>query len=212
MSQPCDRSAEVAQPGDLDESLKEFWSENPWDIASDGHNLSSFERNRTWFNLQGTSFVDLSFLSGTDSDGDGRGVVAGDFRGTGQMDMIVRQISGGPLHLYENQMPPRHYLTVSLRGVTSNRLGIGARLVAEVGGRQLVRELYPSDGFRAQMPSRVHFGLGDASSMDRLTIRWPGGEEQVLSDVVADRHILVTEGRTGAAAVETVIPGELIAP
>ncbi|HEY8504476.1 MAG TPA: hypothetical protein VIL46_07830, partial [Gemmataceae bacterium] len=74
-------------PGKLDPSLKEFWSENPWDIVHDGHNLSAFERNRTWLNLNGSAFLDLSFLTGTDSDGDGRAVVAGDFRNTGQQDL-----------------------------------------------------------------------------------------------------------------------------
>jgi hypothetical protein len=105
---------------------------------------------------------------------------------------IVRQVSGGPVHLYENTLPPRHYLMVSLRGVKSNRQGIGARLVAEAGGRKIVRELYPADTFRGQQASRVHFGLADAAHIDRLTIRWPSGETQVLHDVAPDRHVVIT--------------------
>ena len=50
------------------------------------------------------------------------------------LDLIVRQAGGGPLLLYENRMPRKNYLTVSLRGRASNRQGIGARLTAEVGG------------------------------------------------------------------------------
>ena len=129
----------------------------------------------------GQGFLDISYLTGADSDGDGRSVVAGDFRNDGQLDLIVRQVGrrrGPPLR---EPVPEAHYLTVSLRGTRSNRLGIGARLTATVGGRELTRELYPHNSFRSQMPSRVHFGLGDATKIDRLTIRWPSGAEQTLT-------------------------------
>jgi hypothetical protein len=116
------------------------------------------------------------------------------------------------LLLFENDFPPKHYLMVSLRGTKSNRQGIGARLTATLAGRQLVRELYPLNSFRSQLPERVHFGLGSATRVDRLTIRWPSGRVQDLTDLSADRHILVHEDREGSAAVETVVPGRTPAP
>src|SRR5436190_10055266 len=144
VSQPNDRDGKVGAPGKLDASLGEFWVERPWEIFTKGHNLSSYERKRFFLNvpgsIRGRDFLDLSFLSGADNDGDGRSVVAADFRNTGQLDLVVRQAGGGPIILYENQFPPRHYLKVSLRGTKSNRLGIGARLSATVRGRALVRE------------------------------------------------------------------------
>jgi len=130
VSQPNDRDGKVGAPGKLDASLGEFWVERPWEIFKKGHNLSSYERKRFFLNvpgsIRGRDFLDLSFLSGADNDGDGRSVVAADFRNTGQLDLVVRQAGGGPIILYENQFPPRHYLKVSLRGTKSNRLGIGA--------------------------------------------------------------------------------------
>jgi hypothetical protein len=116
------------------------------------------------------------------------------------------------LLLYENRLPRRHYLKVSLRGHKSNRLGIGARLVAHVKGRQIVRELFPANTYLSQAPSLVHFGLADDRVVDRLTIRWPSGKVQVLRGVKGDRHIVVDEDIEGAAAVETVVPGKTIAP
>jgi enediyne biosynthesis protein E4 len=212
VSQPFDRGSHVTAPGPLDSSLGEFWVENPWDIISRGHNLSAFERNRVFLNVQGRDFLDISSLTGADSDGDGRSVVAADFRNNGQLDLLVRQVGGGAVLLYENQFPRRHYLTVSLRGRRSNRLGIGARLKAYVGGRQLVRELYPHNTFRSQMPARVHFGLGDASAVDRLMIRWPSGDVQELTGLAADRHVVIEEGKSGPDAVEVVMPGQTIRP
>jgi len=109
-------------------------------------------------------------------------------------------------------MPRRHYLEVSLRGTRSNRLGIGSRLTLEAGGRRQTQELYPINSYQSQGPTRLHFGLGDATRIDRLAISWPSGEEQELSDLAADRHIVVEEGRRGTEAVETVIPGQIIRP
>ena len=109
-----------------------------------GHNLSAYERKRAFLNVEGKDFLDISYLTGADSDGDGRAVVAGDFRNDGRLDLVVRQVGGGPVLLFENQFPKAHYLTVSLRGTASNRLGIGARLTATVAGRDLTREALPA--------------------------------------------------------------------
>jgi hypothetical protein len=212
VSQPCNRSSSLAPPGALDPALREFWVSNPWQVVAYGHNLSAFERNRAFLNVRGQHFLDISHLTGADSDGDGRSVVAADFRNVGLLDLIVRQAGGGPLLLYENRLPRRHYLEVSLRGRASNRQGVGARLTAVAGGQQQVRELYPANGYYSQAPNRVHFGLGDAPEVDRLTVRWPSGRVQVLTGLQADRHIVVDEGKDGPAAVETVVPGRTIAP
>jgi hypothetical protein len=217
VSQPSQRTACCPAPGPVDKTLGEFWTENPWDIISQGHNLSAYERHRTWLNLQGQQFLDVSFLSGTDSDGDGRCVVAGDFRNNGRLDLAVRNVGGnvkggGSFLLFANEFPQQHYLEVTLRGSKSNKLGVGARLTAEVGDRKLVREMYPANSFRSQMPCVAHFGLGKEDRVRRLSIRWPSGVEQVLTDLAADRHIVVTEGRQGDAAVETVVPGQTIRP
>jgi hypothetical protein len=191
-------------PGKLDDKLGEFWVDNPWQIVHYGHNLSCFERKRVFLNQKGEAFLDISHLTGADNDSDGRAVVAADFRNVGMLDLIVRQAGGGPLRLYENHLPRKNYLEVSLRGRRSNRQGIGARLVAVVKGQQLVRELYPPTGFVSQGPSMVHFGLGDAARVDRLTIRWPSGKVQELSNVEAGRHVLVDEDGEGPAAVTTI--------
>jgi hypothetical protein len=212
VSQPDNRGAQVAQPGKLDRTLGEFWVNNPWDIIRHGHNLSAYERKRVYLNVRGRDFLDISYLSGADNDGDGRSVVAGDFCNNGRLDLVVRQAGGGPLLLYENDFPQRHYLKVTLRGTRSNRQGIGARLTATVAGQPLVRELYPMSSFRSQMPNLVHFGLGETTRVDRLTIQWPSGIVQEFTDLAADRHIVVDEGREGSAAVQTVLPGKTISP
>jgi hypothetical protein len=125
------------------------------------------------------------------------------------MELLVRQVGGGPLLLYENHFPPAHYLKITLRGRQSNRLGIGARIRVQLADRTIVRELYPHNGFASQMASLVHVGLGDATVADRLTIRWPSGTRQSLTQVAADQHLVIEEGRAGS---EVVVPGQTIDP
>jgi hypothetical protein len=212
VSQPCDRRCRIATPGAIDHDLNEFWVENPWQIIARGENLSAYERKRTFLNVGGQNFLDISFLTGADNDGDGRSVVAADFRNNGRLDLIVRQVGGGPVYLYENRFPQKHYLEVSLRGHASNRHGIGARITAVVRGQQQVREMYPYNTYRSEAPTIAHFGLGEAEGLDSLSIRWPSGKVQELGPLRGDRHIVVDEEAAGEAAVETVLPGRTIAP
>lgn len=191
MTQPFNQRANCDALGELDVEEGEFWMENPWDPGE--HNLSAFERNRMLLNTGGKQLIDVSHLTTADLDSDSRAVVAGDFDRDGMPDLIVRSSGGGPLKLYRNLWPQAHWLQVSLRGVQSNSLGLGAKLKLEAGDRTLWRELYPVCSFLSQMPSLVRFGLGDASRVDRLTVYWPSGKVQTFADLEPDRHIKITE-------------------
>lgn len=177
--------------GKLDTESGEFWMTNPWAAAD--HNLSAYERNGVLLNLGNGKFVDISYLSTADLESDSRSVVAGDFNGDGMPDLIVRSNGGGALHVFENQFPDTHWLKVSLRGTKSNSMGIGAKLMLEVDGRQLHRELQPHNSYASQLSTIVQIGLGDAKSVDRLTIKWPSGTIQILENIEADQHLRIKE-------------------
>lgn len=179
--------------GSLDKESGEFWMENPWETK--GNNLSAFERHRVLLNAGHGKFVDVSHLSNC-IDSDGRSVVAGDFNGDGMEDLMVRNAGGGPLMIFENRHPKSHWLKVTLNGVKSNRRGIGAKLKFEVNGKAIQRELYPHNSYQSQAPTILHVGLGAAAKVDRLTIRWPSGETQVLENLPANQHVRITEGKS----------------
>ena len=204
MSQPFDRGAVCPAPAELDENLDEFWSGSAWRISS-SHNLSGYERNRTYLNTGTGDFVDISHVTGADSDGDARSSVAVDLNHDGRLELVVRQVGGGPLKVFRNNFPQKHWIQVSLRGVESNRQGIGARLVAKVDDRQIVRELFPANSYLSQAPATAHFGLGNYDKIDTLTIRWPNGKEQILKNILADQHLLIREGDPNSA---NIVPGE----
>lgn len=187
-------------PGELDEELGEFWNGSPWGIFRE-NNLSSFERNRAYLNTEGKGFLEVTYLSGADNDSDSRSVLALDLYEPGKLDLIVRQVGGGPLKIYRNRLPNANYLKVSLKGTKSNRLGIGAKLIAHIGDKQVVRDLNPINTFRAQQPSMVHFGLAKAEKIDRLVIQWPSGTDQELTDIAANQHLLIEEGAKKATKI-----------
>ena len=197
MSQPFDRTAICPAPIKPDERLKDWWVENPWQIAAKGKSLSGYERNRIYLNSGGKEFFEVSGVTGgADSDGDGRAVVPIDYNNDGMEDLLVRQAGGGALLLFENRLPKAHWLRVSLRGKKSNPQGFGARITAEVGAQKIVRELYPHNTFKSQAPARVHFGLAGEAKINRLSVQWPNGQVQELRDVPADRHLVLEEEPT----------------
>ena len=194
VAQPFDRTALLKQAGDLDWKSGEFWIGNAWGFNNSTFNLSAFEANRTYLGVDGEVFLDLTYQSGMDSEGDGRASVGADFNNDGMPDVLVRQTGGGPLLLYENHFPKKSYLKVSLRGKESNSLGIGARITLQAGEKTLSRQLYPVNSFLSQSPALVHFGLEAAESVDLLKIQWPSGNAQEFEDIEVNRHLRLTEG------------------
>ena len=178
---------------------------SPWKFPDSGENLSAYERNGIHLNAGDGNFFDISYLTGADSTGDGRSVVSFDMTGDGMPELLVRQAGGGPLLVFENRFPKSNWLRVSLRGVKSNSLGIGSKLVCEAGGQRICRELYPIINFLSQSPASLHFGLGDAEKVDRLTIEWPSGEKQILTNLPINSHVLIHESNP---KVNTIVPGK----
>lgn len=193
MSQPFDRSCKIPPPGTPNEKLGEFWEESPWTIASN-ENLSAFERNRFYINFYGENFFDMSFVSGTDTDGDGRSVISADLDNDGMNELIVRQVGGGPLKIFKNNFPKLNYIKISLKGVESNSFGIGSKIEINSLGKSYVRELYPINTYRSQSPSLAHFGLNEIKVIDEIKIYWTSGKIQSFSNIDVNQHLIITEG------------------
>ena len=68
-----------------------------------------------------------------------------------------------------------HWLTIKLIGTKSNRDGFGARLEAIAGDLHQDIEKSRRYGYLSQSDPRPHFGLGQHTEVDKLTIRWPSG-------------------------------------
>jgi hypothetical protein len=124
-----------------------------------------------------------------------RTLVAGDIDNDGDLDLLVSN-NGQSADLLRNERrgPAGNALLVKLRGRQSNRDGIGAVVIATVGSRQLSREVRAGSSYLGQSDTRTHFGLGAATAVDRLDVRWPSGRVDALKAVPAQQVVTVAEG------------------
>lgn len=203
MTQPTDRLAQLPEIGDVDKEEGEFWVSNPLMIPELGENLSAYERNKLFINVNGKQFIDGSFASSTDIDSDSRSVIACDIDRDGAQDLAVASAGGGAIRIFSNELPQENRIEVWLKGVKSNRQGIGARLIAHCGKEQVMRDLFPVNGFMGMGPAVAWIGVGSAEKIDKLTIRWPTGETQELSDLNVNQSIRITEDSPEIETIKT---------
>ena len=121
-------------------------------------------------------------------------VAWGDYDNDGDLDLIVTADMNEPTRLWRNDSPrEHHWLGLRLRGTKSNRSAIGARVVVKTSEGSYVQEVSGGAGRGSQNSLPLEFGLGSASVVEELTIRWPSGTVQTRRDVAVDRYLTITE-------------------
>jgi hypothetical protein len=122
-----------------------------------------------------------------------RGSAYGDFNHDGKLDLVVTALSA-PAEIWMNDSPNANYwLEIALQGTKSNRDGIGAKIKVTVGGKSQYNCVSTASGYASSSAGPVHFGLGDAKTVDEIEIKWPSGVKQVLNGVQADQVLHVKE-------------------
>jgi len=146
-------------------------------------------------NLGNGRFSDISDVSGPvfKSLRSGRGMASGDLDGDGHPEVVIVNMNERP-NLLKNEGSLQHAVVVTLSGITSNRSAIGGRVTVETGGLRQMDEVRSGGSFYSNSDLALHFGLGRATTLDRLDVRWPNGEIQSWRDLPVDHRLKVTEG------------------
>ena len=170
-----------------------------------GAGIAGIERDRYFRNRSGdpgrgpgdAMFEERSFLEGLDLETNGRAVVAFDANGDGALDLYIRSVEAPEALFLGSRRPDEHFLRVKLRGTPGrdNRDGVGSRITAALpGGRRIVLETGNASGYLSTGSPIAHLGLGGATRLEALTIRWPSGRVQDLGPIAAvDRTLIVDE-------------------
>jgi hypothetical protein len=160
------------------------------------------QRKVVYRNLRNGRFEDVTERLGPPATTPkaGRGAAFGDLDNDGDIDIVVNNVHDTPDLFRVESRAAGHWLLVALVGTKSNRSAIGASLTLTAGGGTQIEEVRGGGSYYAQNDLRVHFGLGDATVVDRLDVRWPSGLTETWRGLAADRIVTLKEGSGRPAA------------
>jgi hypothetical protein len=127
----------------------------------------------------------------------GRGAAFGDLDADGDLDVVVVNLNDRPT-LLENRLPAGNaWTSIALEQPGPNREGIGALITVTAGGRTQTREVRRSFSFLASSDSRAHFGLGMATSIESVSVRWPDGATERFAGIAPSTRVTLKRGGGG---------------
>lgn len=161
----------------------------------------SRQPNRFLAGVDGKRFDDRTAATGLEAAGAAlhRGAAFGDLDGDGCIDVVLTRLNQAPL-LLETRCGDAPWAGFELRQPGANPQAYGAEITLELaGGGRLVNAVQTTVGYASSSDPRVHFGLG-AAKVERVRIRWPGGEVQLLDPPPLRQWVRVERGAqtTGA--------------
>ena len=125
----------------------------------------------------------------------GRGCAFGDFDNDGDIDILVINMNEPPSLLRNDLIEKRNWIKIKLEGVQSNRSAIGARVLVHYGGKVQAQARVSQSSYYSACDPRLHFGLGDAKTVD-VELFWPNGLCERYRDVKANQIVSLKEGRS----------------
>ena len=173
------------------------------------HLGSGYQEPRLLYHNNGNAtFTDISPTAGAgiNATSSARGLAVGDLWNDGQLSVVINNVYAKPSLLVNMVHSGNHWIAFKTMGTRSNRDGIGARITVTIGKRTLVDEVRSGSSYISQNDLRVHFGLGSATKVDAVQVRWPCGLVEHFENLSIDAiHAL----KEGAGTAITATPKKL---
>lgn len=141
--------------------------------------------------LRGTANLNFEDMTGSWIKKDSiisTGAAYADLDNDGDLDVVTNNINH-PASLYRNDQAPSNYLKVKLEYPSPNPFGIGTKVISYHDGKMQTKQMFTSRGFQSSSEPVLHFGYGEASSVDSLLIIWPDGTLQKEKNLATNRLI-----------------------
>ena len=127
-----------------------------------------------------------------------RGMAVGDLDSDGRPDLVFNNIDSAPVVLRNRSETQNHWLRLRLVGDPARKSpadATGAVVYLTTGKLRQRGEVFSGAGYASQNDPCLHFGLGAATKVDRLEVRWPGGTTEVFEVPAIDRTVTLAEGK-----------------
>jgi enediyne biosynthesis protein E4 len=172
------------------------------------HLGSTFQEPRILYHNNGNStFTDISANSGPGitTVNSSRGLAIGDLWNDGRLSAVISNMNAPPSLLVNDLRTANHWIAFHLIGASmlatretgakrSSRDAIGARITMKAGARLFVDEVRSGSSYDSNSDMRVHFGLGAATKLDSVQVRWPSGLAEQFDNLAVDSIHTLKEG------------------
>ena len=126
----------------------------------------------------------------------GRGAAFGDLFNDGHIDVVMNNIDSIPTLLRNVVKNENHWIAFKLAGgEKSPRDSIGAKVFVTAGGATQRGDVVSGGSYASSSDIRLHFGIGKATKVEKVEIRWPSGIKQEIVVGAVDRIYTVVEGK-----------------
>ena len=162
------------------------------------------DNNQAFRNLGNLKFDDVANDWGLDHEGASYAAATSDLDRDGDLDLIVASLDEPVKILRNNNLG--NSLTVSLRGNSSNRFGIGATVKVKTTDGEQLRLMNPMTGYASSNGPTIHFGLKDVKAIDSIEVKWPDGFKHSFNDLKSNSHYLISQSNSeGDREAKTLI-------
>jgi enediyne biosynthesis protein E4 len=153
------------------------------------------ERPLLFHNLKIGKFAEIGLHAGTALGRRyvARGAAAADFWNDGSQNLFMTVLDGSPVLLRNRTPKAGHWIRMKTVGTRSNRDGFGARVEVKAGGMTQTFEVRANSSFESASDPRLHFGLGSATRVDSIVIRWPSGQVDRIGPQTVDQELTIQE-------------------
>jgi enediyne biosynthesis protein E4 len=156
------------------------------------------QRPLLYHNLQGKRFALVPAVEGTGlaETFAGRGAAFGDLFNDGKIDVVINVLDGHPVLLRNVSPDKNHWVELKLIGGPKNpRDAVGATVYLTAGGLRQREDVLSGGSYLSSNDPRLHFGLGQATTVSQVEIHWPSGSVEKVHLPRVDRIYSIAEGR-----------------
>jgi enediyne biosynthesis protein E4 len=170
-------------------------------VANGDLNPNCVPMGNFYFENTNYTFKDKGREMGVNDYGIGRGSVIFDMDNDGDMDILVvnqTPVMTYPVEsrtkLFRNDATKGNWLKIRLKGIQAETHGIGSRIEVVANGKKMMREIDGGGSSHLSQNSTIaHFGLGNVTEIEKITVYWTGGKQQVLEHQKVNTTIEITE-------------------